>query len=349
VPEDASYLHLDAAVPPGLDAHSTGGRTYPQSSRDHRFAAVASGARRCNKAGSQFTGSVDLSLHIVDGRTVVTRRRGLLARSGLFLAEPFTEAWRHRDLVAAILRRELAERFKGSAAGWIWAITAPLLSLIVYTVAFSGAVNLPSGQVAGSNFDYALFIFGGLIAFNFFSEMIYRAPSLLHEYSHFIKQTMFPAEMLPIISTLRATAYATISLGVMLVAQLVLTGTLHWTVLLLPVWYVPFIALLMGLTWGLSAMGAFTRDTAYLMMTVAPLLMFATPVFYSTDHMSETLKLVFYINIMTGYIEVLRDIVVFGRLPNPLVCAWVLFLSFGTFYVGYWFFGKQRDSIADVI
>ncbi|WP_085937713.1 ABC transporter permease [Enhydrobacter aerosaccus] len=290
-----------------------------------------------------------MSLHIVDGRTVVAQRRGPLARIGRFLAEPFKDAWHHRDLLLAILQRELAERFKGSVAGWVWAVTAPLLSLIVYTVAFSGAVRLPSGEVSGSNFDYALFIFGGLIAFNFFSEMAYRAPSLLHEYAHFIKQTMFPAEMLPIISTLRATAYASIGLVLMLVAQLVLTGTLHWTVLLLPIWYIPFIAFLIGMTWTLSAMGAFTRDTAYLMMTVAPLLMFATPVFYSTDQMSETLKLVFYINILTGFIEVLRDIVVFGQLPNPLVCAWVLFLSVATFYFGFWFFGKQRDGIADVI
>jgi lipopolysaccharide transport system permease protein len=250
----------------------------------------------------------------------------------------------------AVLRRELAERFQGSAAGWVWAITAPLLSLIVYTVAFSGAVKLPnSDNMSGSHFDYALFIFGGLIAFNFFSEMAYRAPSLLHEYSHFIKQTIFPAEMLPVISTLRATAYASIGLVVMLLAQLVLTGTLHLTVLLLPIWFVPFIAFLIGLTWALSAMGAFTRDTAYLMMTVAPLLMFATPVFFSTDGFSPTLKLIFYINIMTGFIEVLRDIVVFGVLPDPRVCLWVLFLSMATFYFGFWFFGKQRDGIADVI
>ncbi|HEY6983518.1 MAG TPA: ABC transporter permease [Reyranella sp.] len=289
-------------------------------------------------------------LHIVDGKTVDAGKRTILARFASFLCDPFVSAWRHRDLIDAILRRELAERFKGSVAGWVWAITAPLLSLIVYTVAFSGGpVQLPGGSASGSNFDYALFIFGGLIAFNFFTEMAYRAPSLLHEYAHFIKQTMFPAEMLPIISTLRATAYATIGLILMLLAQLVLTGTLHLTVLLLPLWYVPFVAFLIGLTWTLSAAGAFTRDTAYLMMTVAPLLMFATPVFFSTDSFSPTLKLVFYLNLLTGFIEVLRDIVVFGRLPDPLVCLWVMFCSLATFYFGFWFFGKQRDSIADVI
>ena len=289
-------------------------------------------------------------LHIVDGKVVAKKKRTILARLAAFLCDPFVSTWRHRDLVDAILRRELAERFKGSVAGWVWAITAPLLSLIVYTVAFAGGpVSLPGGGKSGSNFDYALFIFGGLIAFNLFTEMAYRAPSLLHEYAHFIKQTIFPAEMLPIISTLRATFYAAIGLVLMLIAQFALTGTLHLTVLLLPLWLVPFVAFLIGLTWMLSAAGAFTRDTAYLMMTVAPLLMFATPVFFSTDTFSPTLKLIFYANVLTGFIEVLRYLVVFGQIPNLWVCVWVVVCALVTFYFGFWFFGKQRDSIADVI
>ncbi|UYN97335.1 MAG: ABC transporter permease [Enhydrobacter sp.] len=288
-------------------------------------------------------------MHIVDGKVVVAERRGPLARFVSFVCRPFSSAWHHRDLIAAVLRRELHERFKGSMAGWVWAVTAPLLMLVVYTAIFSGAVKQSSDTATGSQFDYALFIFGGLIAFNFFTEMAYRAPSLLHEYAHYIKQTMFPADMLPIISTLRATAYATIGLALMLVAQLVLTGTLHWTVLLLPLWYVPFIALLVGMTWLLSAMGAYSRDTAYLMMTVAPLLMFATPIFFSTEGFAPELQLLTYVNVLTGFIEIIRDLVVFGRLPNLLVCIWTLFLSFSTFYFGYWFFGKQRNGIADVI
>jgi len=109
---------------------------------------------------------------------------------------------------------------------------------------------------------------GRLIAFNFFSEMAYRAPSLLHEYAHFIGHTMFPAALLPIISTLRAMVYTTIGLILMSACQLVFMHSLHWTVILLP-----FLAFLMGLTWFLSALGAFARDTSHLMMTITPLLM----------------------------------------------------------------------------
>jgi len=288
-------------------------------------------------------------LHIVDGKIVVSASGRPFARLGAFLAEPFKSSWRHRDLIAAILLRELRERFKGSAAGWVWALFAPLLSLITYTAVFAGVASLPGHGAAHSKVDYGLFIFGGLIAFNFFSEMAYRAPTLLHEYSHYIKQTMFPAEMLPIISTLRAMCYAAIGLALMLACQLIFTGYLHWTVFLLPIWIVSFVAFLIGLTWILSAMGAYTRDTAYLMMTLAPLLMFATPVFYSTETFSPHIRLLMYVNILTGFIETIRDLVVFGRVPGALVSAWTLTLSALTFWGGYWFFCKRQDGIADVI
>lgn len=288
-------------------------------------------------------------LHIVDGKPAAGIGSGPLARTLLFFRTPFVSAWRHRDLIAAILRRELRERFKGSVAGWVWAVFAPLLSLLTYTVAFSGLATLPDGTIAASPIDYAMFIFGGLIAFNFFSEMAYRAPTLLHEYAHFIKHTMFPAALLPVISTLRAMVYTTIGLIVMLACQLVFMHALHWTVILLPLWYVAFLAFLMGLTWFLSALGAFARDISHLMMTITPLLMFATPVFYSPETLSPTMHLLMYANILAGFVEIVRDLVVFGRLPGVIVSLWTLFLSAVTFWCGYWFFCRRQDGIVDVI
>jgi len=288
-------------------------------------------------------------LHVVDGKEVVAGDLNAVQRFLRYLLEPFTSAWRHRDLIAAILRRELRERFSGSVAGWVWAVVAPVISLVTYTLVFGSAVKLPNGNPANSPIDYALFVFGGLIAFNFFAEMAYRAPSLLHEYAHYLKQTMFPAHMLPVISTLRATTYATIGLALMLACQLIFGGTLYWTVLLLPFWFLPFLAFLLGITWLLSAMGAFTRDTAYLMMTIAPALMFATPVFWSHEALSPDMRLIMYLNILTGFIEIIRDIVVFGHVPNILVMAWTAFLSASTFWLGYWYFRRQQEGITDVI
>ena len=290
------------------------------------------------------------SVNVVNGKQIVVENLGLTQRMALFFAKPFVQMWHHQDLIAAILRREMSERFKGSVAGWVWAIVAPLLAIAVYTFALTTNIQLPlANGSAGPRIGYALFIFSGIIVFNFWSEMAFRAPMLLHEYTHFIKQTIFPSDMLAVISTLRAAAYTLISIVVMLLFQLAATHTLPWTVLLIPLVFVPFMAFLIGMSWFLCAIGAFTRDAGYLMINIVPLFMFATPVFYPHAMLPAPFDFWIYANALTGYVEVMRDIVLLGKSPNLYVYAWTLFTSVFTFYFGYWFFDRYRNVIVDVI
>jgi lipopolysaccharide transport system permease protein len=289
------------------------------------------------------------SVNVVNGKQIVVEDLGPSERLVRFLLKPFVQMWHHQDLIQAILRREVSERFKGSVAGWVWAVVAPLLAIAVYTFAFTTNLKLPmADSTAGPRVGYALFIFSGIIVFNFWSEMAFRAPMLLHEYTHFIKQTIFPSDMLAVISTLRATLYTVISITVMLLFQLAMVG-LPWTVLLMPLTFIPFMAFLVGMSWFLCAIGAFTRDAGYLMINIVPLFMFATPVFYPHGALPEPFNFWIYANALTGYVEVMRDIVLLGKLPNPLVYLWTLFTSVFTFYFGYWFFDRYRNVIVDVI
>jgi len=287
---------------------------------------------------------------VVNGKQIVVEKLGPIQRLIRFIVSPFTQMWHHRDLIAAILRREINERFKGSVAGWVWAVVAPLMAIAVYTFAFTGNVKINLNELGSSKMGYALFIFSGILVFNFFSEMAFRAPMLLHEYSHFIKQTIFPSDMLAVISTLRATAYTLISLAVMLIFQLIaMNWVLPVTILLLPLVFVPFLGFLIGLSWILSAIGAFTRDAGYFMINIVPLFMFATPIFYSHETMSYPFNIIIYANALTGFVEVTRDIVLYGKLPNMLVYGWTVLTSVVTFYFGYWFFNRYKNVIVDVI
>jgi lipopolysaccharide transport system permease protein len=179
--------------------------------------------------------------------------------------------------------------------------------------------------------------------------MAFRAPMLLHEYAHFIKQTIFPSDMLAIISTLRATLYTVISIAVLLLFQFIAVGSLPWTVLLLPLMFIPFMAFLIGMSWFLCAIGAFTRDAGYVMINIVPLFMFATPVFYAQTMLPSPLDFWIYANGLTGYVEVLRDIFLLGQLPDWRIYGYTLFISVFSFYFGYWFFDRYRNVIVDVI
>ena len=290
------------------------------------------------------------SVKVVNGKQIVVEALDPGQRFKRFLAKPLLQMRYNREIILAILRRELASRFTGSAGGWLWAVAAPLFAIAVYTFAFTTKLQMTFvGEQGQKPIAYALFIFAGLIVFNFFSEMAYRSPMLLHEYAHFIKQTIFPSDMLAVISTLRAAAYTGIGAIVMLICVAAVKGSLPWTVIFVPLIFIPLSAFLMGLSWFLSAFGAFTRDAGYLMINIVPLFMFLTPVFFSPDSWSFPSNLAIYGNALTAYVEIMRDLVLTGALPNPLTVLWALATSIFTFYFGYWFFDRYRNVIVDVI
>ena len=67
----------------------------------------------------------------------------------LGLVAPLERAWHYRELIRAVVRRELAARFRGSILGWLWAIFGPLVMLTAYTIIFSNAVGVPQSARAG--------------------------------------------------------------------------------------------------------------------------------------------------------------------------------------------------------
>ena len=267
----------------------------------------------------------------------------------LGLITPLERAWHFRELIRAVVRRELMARFSGSILGWVWAIFGPLLMLSVYTVIFSHAVGIRASTASHGVANYSLNIFVGLIMFNLFSELAYRAPGLLHEHVNFIKKSIFPSETLAWIAAIRALVYAGISFCVLLFFELVITHRLPPTILLLPFVIVPFFLFLIGTSWFLMALGSFTRDVMHLMASIVPVFMFATPIFYSFDDVPPALRIVLRVNIVGDYVELMRDIVLLNRIPNPWLYLGTVIVSLLIFRSAYRFYMRYKNVFVDII
>lgn len=267
----------------------------------------------------------------------------------MLVLTPLERAWHFRELIRAVVRRELTVRFRGSMLGWLWAIFGPLIMLTVYTIIFSSAVGVPASAAKHGVFSYAQSIFAGLILFNLFSELAYRAPMLLHEHTTFIKKSIFPSETLAWTATIRAIVYAAISFAVLLVFQLVLTHSIPLTFLLLPFVFIPFFLFLLGVSWFLMALGSFTRDVTHLMASIVPVMMFATPIFYSISDVPQHLRLLFKLNIIGDYIQMVRDLLLFGHMPDLLLYLGTVLVSLFIFAFSYRFFMRYKAVFVDVI
>jgi len=78
-------------------------------------------------------------------------------------------------------------------------------------------------------------------------------------------------------------------------------------------------------------------------------LMFLSPIFYQLEAMPEHLRPVLYVSPLTIAIELVRDVMFWGRMPSALalLASTGLFLLFA--WLGFAFFQKTRKGFADVI
>lgn len=257
--------------------------------------------------------------------------------------------WRHRGLIMALTRREVAGRYRGSVLGVMWSLLQPLLMLTVYTFVFSVVFKARWRSGTDSQTEFALLLFAGLIVFNIFAECVNRAPGLVLSQPNFVKKVVFPLEIIPVVALCTAMFHACVSLCVWLAAYGVLWGMPHWTVVLVPVVLVALAGFVLGVSWILASIGVYVRDVAQLVGMAVTVLMFLSPIFYPVDALPARFQPLFQLNPLTPAIEQSRDLLFWGKLPDPMALIAYVAVGLGVAWIGFAWFQKTRDGFADVL
>jgi lipopolysaccharide transport system permease protein len=281
--------------------------------------------------------------------TIVTAR----PESVLHYLNPIAMAsnlWRHRDLIGQFTRREIEGRYKGSFLGLFWSFINPLVMLLIYTFIFGIIFQSRWPNAKTNNLsEFAITLFCGLTAFNIFGECLNRASTLVVSVPNYVKKVVFPLEILPISALGAALFHACVSLGILLAADLLLLGTLHWTTVLLPLVLLPLIFLSLALTWWLASLGVFIRDIGYTVVLIVQVLFFLTPIFYAIENIPEPYRTIIGLNPLTPIVENVRRVILWGLLPSWRDLLFWIIVTGILMLLGYSWFMKTRKAFADVL
>jgi lipopolysaccharide transport system permease protein len=258
--------------------------------------------------------------------------------------------WKYRDLIRQLTWREVAGRYKGSFIGLGWSFIQPLIMLFVYTFVFSVIFKARWGVESGEGkVAFALALFMGLITFTIFSEVANAAPSLVLGNANYVKKVVFPLEILPFVKLLSAMINALFSLGVLFAGILIFNHFIHWTVLLLPLIWLPMMMFTLGCGYFLASLGVFIRDMGTIIGVVTTVLFFLTPIFYPISAVPEPFRIFCRMNPIAIFVEDARRVVLWGLFPD---WPWFLFgmaLSCAVMILGFVWFMKSKKAFADVI
>jgi len=218
--------------------------------------------------------------------------------------------WTHRrDLLRELVVRDLKVRYERSLLGVLWAVLNPLAQLVVFVLVFQHVLQLDIP-------DYPLFVFIGVVTWNWTREGLVRCATAVTSNRDLIRQPGFPLHLLPVVSL--ATPLFDLIVALPLVIMLLLStgGRLTFAVLLLPAVLALHFLLLQGLGYLLAATHVAYRDTGHLLGVALMLGFYLTPVFYDVGALPAWIRPVYALNPIAHLLAAYRDILMHGRLPE---------------------------------
>jgi lipopolysaccharide transport system permease protein len=263
---------------------------------------------------------------------------------------PFRDLWTHRELLGQFVRREVEARYRGSYLGLVWSLLTPLIMLATYTFVFSTVFQSrwrPDAEPARG--EFALTLFAGLIAFNLFAEVVTRAPTLVVSNTNYVKNVVFPIQLLPVSALGAALFHGGVNVAILLVASLIMFGTVSHTIWLLPLAALPLFALCLGMSWFLASLGVFVRDTTYAVGMATQILFVLTPVFYRRDAVPEPVRAILDVNPLSNIVEDFRRTLIWSQAPDWSAWAIAMGICACVFVLGYAWFMITRTGFADVL
>ena len=259
--------------------------------------------------------------------------------------------WRHRALVAVLVRRELDARYRASFLGFFWSLLNPLLLLGVYAVVFTYIFNprFPGGD------PYPLFLFSGLLPWLFFSGAVLDGSVTLVDNGPLLAKVMCPPEIFPAVTVLAHLVHHLLALPVLLAAMVAaaLLGAhpFPWTIWLVPFALVPWVLVTGGAALAVSALSVHYRDMRDLVGHLLNLLFFASPIIYSLEGLQVPgpLRWVLVLNPLAPLVEVYRDAAFTGEISSPK--TWLLALTVGvvSWWLGAKVFAHYRETLVEAV
>jgi lipopolysaccharide transport system permease protein len=233
----------------------------------------------------------------------------------------------NRELVRELARREVAERYAGTALGSVWAVVTPLLTMAIYVGLFGFVFPTRFGS-DGSPWLGAALILSGLVPWLAVADCATRAPGMLLSHRALVRQVVFPVEVLPAKSVLAALVPQVVGTVVGLAIALLSAGPSPMLALL-PVLWLAQLALMLGLMLLLATLGVWIRDLREVVSFLANVGLYIAPILLLPqviDALPRAAAWLIAANPFSHMVWCFHDAVVHQRFAHPW--SWLVFPVF---------------------
>jgi len=261
------------------------------------------------------------------------------------MKEKLVELYKCRELLYALVNRDISIRYKQSIMGILWAILMPILILlsgVVVRYALAVASGKPIqmadiASVAVKSLPWAFFV----------SAVRFGCNSLSYNVN-LVTKVYFPKEIFPVAAVLASLFDCLVAAGGLLIVLLALR--VGWSVYLLwiPVLVLSLVILVTGIDLIVSAASLFFRDVKYIVEVILTFGVFFTPVFYEVRMLGRYGKWLL-LNPLSPIVDGLASCVARHQSPSVIWVAYSFALGLTALIGGYAFFKHLEPAFAESI
>jgi len=253
------------------------------------------------------------------------------------------DLWEYRDLIFFLTWRDISVRYKQTALGASWAIIQPFFSMVIFSIFFGGLA-----QIASDGVPYPVFSYAALLPWTFFANALTQSSNSLVGNANLLSKVYFPRLVIPIASILGGVVDFGIAFLVLIVLMLVYEIIPTVAIMFLPLFLLLALTTALGVGLWLSALNVEYRDIRYAVPFLVQVLLFASPVVYSSTLLDEPWRTLYGINPMVGVIEGFRWALLGTTPPGPMLFISVL-AAIALLVSGAMYFRRMEKSFADVV
>lgn len=253
------------------------------------------------------------------------------------------ELYRYRNLIFALVGRQLAGRYRGSALGFLWSFLNPLFFMLIYTLVFKYYIRFDSVE------NYSIYLFCGLLPWTWMSSGLLEAINSISASGSLITKSMFPPQVLPVVSVVTNLVHYLLSL--ILLGLFMVFFSVPFTVALLFLPVVVFLQLITMYGWALllASLNVFYRDILHVTSNLLNLLFFLCPILYPPTTVPEQFQFTIFLNPFALLITAYHNVILDGHFPSRYTISFLFLFAILIFVLGRRVYRGSYESFAECL
>lgn len=259
-----------------------------------------------------------------------------------FIIEEIRDLYNYRALLKSLIWQNVTNRYKRSAIGIFWAFLDPLITMTVMSIIYTALLRRPAPA-------FPVFLFSGLLAWNFFSQSSILAVAGLMRADSLMEKVYIPKSVFAF--SVVAGGLANLLLSFIPLAVLMIYFGRPFTIalLFLPVSLIIISMLTLGSSLIFSTLAVFYRDVQNYYQLMLRLVFYFSGIIYSQQHLPDNLQKLVKLVPTYHLVLIFRDPIYEGILPPLNSVLYVLVFSIFSMVSGFIIFASLRDKLLEKI